>query len=109
MGNAGGIAVAQVPVVVNEAVREKDVTDALAVGVVPRLFLAFERVNTLALRFDDSNGPPLHVQEQIINEPVGRLLEIVTEIGRWPKDCPRGAVLADDVVGPAFFGEKPPP
>lgn len=94
----------------HQPVAEKNVADAEALRVAPGLLFAGERVNALAFGFRDRHGALIGVQQHVIHEAIGGVLEIIAEVLAGGKNPARDAVLADDVLAPALrVGQETPP
>lgn len=104
-----GIALPEIPVVVDEPVAEVDMADAEPSGVGPGLFLGGEWLDAFAFGLDHGDGPAVVGQQHVVHEAVRCVLEIRPEVGVGGEGLLLEPVLADDVLAPpAPVGEEPP-
>ena len=73
------VALFQIPEVVQVAVGEDDEAAFLVLGVLPRLFLADQRVFVFGLGFEHQKRLAGIVEQQEVGESVARLLEVLAE------------------------------
>ena len=73
------VAALQIPQVMQDAVGENDETAVAAARILARLLLADQRVFVLCLGLQHGQGRPALVEQQKIDETVGRLLKILAQ------------------------------
>ena len=81
----------------HQTVAQENVADAEAFGVAARLLLRGQRVDAFAFGFDNRDGTPVGVEQQVIDEALRCVFEIVAQVlsdGRT-----RDAVFALNVGG----------
>ena len=72
-----GVALLQVPEVMQVAIGEDDKSNVPRVSVLPGLFLAHQRIEFLGFGFQDGHGKAPFVKQEVIDVAVSRLLEII--------------------------------
>ena len=106
-GDEVGIAALQVPEIVQVAVGEQDEAAVQGAGVFACLFLAGQRILVLGLGLQHDERKAFCVEQQKIDETLGRRVEVVAqagEVGRLKRD----ARLQADVGRSDAVGEEPP-
>ena len=79
LGDDLGVAVFEIPEIVNIAIGEDDKAHVLGIGVGARLLFADEGIFLLPFSFDDEEGKVVLIEEKVIGIPLAGMLEVLTE------------------------------